>query len=114
MEIFHGTIDENIHLNRPNIHAQDVRDALRTVDLLDEILQLPDGLNTMLQTGGSPLTQNQTLRLMIARAIVGTPRLLLIDGTLDALADGQATEILKSLVDPAAGWTLLIATGARH
>ena len=76
-----------MHLNRPHISAQDVREALAAVGLVDEVLQLPDGLNTMLQTNGAPLSTTQALRLMLARAIVGRPRLLLIDGTLDALPD---------------------------
>ncbi len=80
------------------------------VGLLDEVLQLPDGLNTLLQTGGRPLSHNQALRLMLARAIVGRPRLLLIDGTLDALPDGQAQRLLESLVGPDAGWTTLVAS----
>jgi ABC-type multidrug transport system fused ATPase/permease subunit len=126
IDIFAGTIEENVHLNRPNLSAQDVRDALETVGLLDEILQLPDGLNTRLQTGGRPLTENQAAQLMIARAIIGVPRLLLIDGILDQLSDDVLQRVLDRLIQPAAGentgqppsgsktpWTLLVTTGRR-
>ncbi len=111
IEIFHGTIDENVHLNRPHISAQDVREALAAVGLVDEVLQLPDGLNTMLQTNGAPLSTTQALRLMLARAIVGRPRLLLIDGTLDALSDDMQHALLARLLGPSRPWTVLIATG---
>ena len=110
-EIFHGTIDENVHLNRSNVRAKDVRDALEAVGLLDEILEMPDGLNSVLQTNGAPLTQSQALRLMLARAIVGRPRLLLIDGTLDALPDETLREVLSRLAGDGIPWTLLVATG---
>ncbi len=110
VEIFHGTIDENVHLNRSNIRANDVRDALQRVGLLDEILKLPEGLNTVLQTNGSPLTSSQALRLMLARAIVGRPRLLIIDGTLDGLPDRTIVELLKGLAQDSP-WTLLVASG---
>ena len=43
--------------------------ALDAVGLLDELLQLPDGLNSTVQTSGAPLTHSQALRLMLARAL---------------------------------------------
>jgi len=113
IEVFQGTIDENVHLNRPQISAQDVREALAAVGLVDEILKLPDGLNTLLQTNGAPLSTTQALRLMLARAIVSRPRLLLIDGTLDPLPDEALPALLANLVGQARPWTILIATGRR-
>ena len=113
IEIFNGSIDENVHLGRPNVRASDVRDALEAVGLLDEVLQLPDGLNSMLQTNGAPLTQGQATRLMLARAIVGRPRLLLVDGTLDGLPDETAKTIAKRLTAAKAPWTLLVASGRK-
>ena len=85
IEIFEGSIDENVHLNRPHVSALDVRQALEAVGLLDEVLRHPEGLNTVLRVGGCPLSTSQCSRLMVARAIAGRPRLLLVDGTLDAL-----------------------------
>jgi ABC-type bacteriocin/lantibiotic exporter with double-glycine peptidase domain len=113
IEIFTGSIDENVHLNRPHISALDVREALDAVGLLDELLKLPDGLNTHLQTGGAPLSSSQAARLMLARAIVGRPRLLLIDGTLDRLPDDLVAEILERLMAKDSPWTLLVTTGRR-
>lgn len=111
IEIFHGSIDENVHLNRAQISARDVREALDTVGLLDELLRLPDGLNTTLQTNGAPLSASQAMRLMLARAIVGRPRLLLIDGTLDSLPDETFGDVMESLTSENAPWTLLVTTG---
>ncbi len=110
VEIFPGTIDENVHLNRPQLSASDVREALDTVGLLESITHLHEGLNTKLQVGGAPLSSTQSTLLMLARAIVGRPRLLLIDGTLDHL-DGQVLErVLSRICKPRAPWTLIIAT----
>ena len=113
IEIFRGSIDENVHLNRPHISALDVRESLDSVGLLDELLTLPNGLNTTLQTNGAPLSTSQASRLMLARAIVGRPRLLLIDGTLDPLPDGTLSDVLESLIKDDPPWTLLITTGRR-
>jgi ABC-type multidrug transport system fused ATPase/permease subunit len=93
------------------VRANDVRDALETVGLLDEVLKLPDGLNSELQTNGAPLTQSQAMRLMLARAIVGRPRLLLVDGTLDAMPDDSLRTMIARLTADDAPWTLLVASG---
>ncbi len=97
IEIFQGSIDENVHLNRPHVSALDVRQALEAVGLLDEVLRHPEGLNTVLQVGGTPLSTSQCSRLMVARAIAGRPRLLLVDGTLDALPPTVLSDYLGQL-----------------
>ncbi|MCU0246121.1 MAG: ABC transporter ATP-binding protein/permease, partial [Bryobacter sp.] len=88
-EIFHGTIADNVRLGNLNLTSADVREALQLAGLLDEVLTLPGGLDTELTTGGLPLSQSQQLRLMLARAVVGRPRLLLIDEALDSIDDPQ-------------------------
>lgn len=112
-EIFQGTIDENVHLGRPDISAEDVRESLQIVGLLDELLRLPEGLNSQLNAGGAPLSTSQSVRLMVARAIVGRPRLLLIDGTLDLLADEMAVTVMDNLARSPVCWTLLLCTGRK-
>ncbi|MEW4451800.1 ATP-binding cassette domain-containing protein [Bremerella sp. JC817] len=111
--IFHGTILENIHLNRSHINAKDVRDALNTVELLDEFQDLQDGLNTMLQTHGRRLSRSQASRLMLARAIVGRPRMLLLDGVLDGLSDEMASRIFQRLIEQK-NWTVIVGTSRKR
>lgn len=113
VEIFHGTIHENIHLNRAHINARDVHDALATVELLDEFQDLPDGLNTIVQTHGHRLSRSQAARMMLARAIVGHPRMLLLDGVLDGLSDDLADRLLARLQEEKS-WTLVVATSRKR
>ncbi len=112
-EFFEGSITEQVHLERPEISTQDMREALITVSMNDDLLQLPQGLDTIIGADGSPLTKNQWRQLMIARAIVGRPRLLLIDGLLDCLPDDEADAILTKLIMPGRPWTLILVTGRR-
>ncbi len=107
--IFHGTLEENIHLNRTSIRSSDVRDALEFVGLLEEVSQLPNAMTTQLQSGGAPLTSGQAARLGIARAIVARPRLLVIDGAFDSLADATVQDIMQRLAAEDC-WTVLIAS----
>jgi len=110
IEIFHGTFLENISLNRISVTSAEVREALQLVEMWDESLGLPNGLETMLQSGGFPLSGSQAARLMIARAIATRPRLLLIDGTLDRLPPKMRSNIWKNLSNRKQPWTLIVAT----
>ncbi len=111
IELFSGTLEENVHLERPDVSTSDVRDALERVGLIDDILRLPDGLNTHIVENGFPLTTNQTRKLMLARAIIGRPRLLLIDGMIDAFSDEESEQLTNMLVDSKRLWTLIMVTG---
>jgi ABC-type bacteriocin/lantibiotic exporter with double-glycine peptidase domain len=110
LEILDETILENVRMARAGITLSDVRHALEDVGLLEEISELPDGLHTRLSTCGSPLSQGQAARIMLARAIVARPKLLLVDEWLDGADVAAKQRILKTLFNRSAPWTLLIVT----
>jgi len=110
-EVFHATIDENVHLHREDVSANDVRETLQQLGLLELILRLDNSRETVISSIGSPLTENQCRLLAIARAVVGRPGLLLIDGVLDALPDQELELVLDFLLAPEQPWTIIIATG---
>ncbi len=110
IEIFPGTLLDNVRLGQDLSHDQ-VRELLNRVGLLDEIQLLPQGLNTELHPSGRPLSRVQASRLMIARAIAGHPRMLILDDALDQIDRVQEREeVCRILFDPAASWTLICVT----
>jgi len=109
-EIVEGTLLDNLAFGREDVSATEVRDALRDVGLWDEVLALPDGLETRLATGGQPLTPSQASQLMLARAVLGEPRLLLLDGALDKLTPSLRRRVIAHLFDERHEWTMLVAT----
>lgn len=110
VELFEGTIAENIHLRRPGVGAAEARTALAAVGFLEEVLRLPDSLDTRITPSGHPLSRTQQELLMLARGIAGSPDLLLIDGVLDRIADTDAAVVMKALTSSDHTWTVLIAT----
>jgi ABC-type bacteriocin/lantibiotic exporter with double-glycine peptidase domain len=110
-EVFTGTIAENVHLGRPGVSLHDVRQALTRVGLLNSVQALPEGLDTSLNPGGTPFTELQLRRLTLARAIVGGPRLLIIDGLLDAFSDADAMSLGGEVTARRQPWTLILVTG---
>jgi ABC-type bacteriocin/lantibiotic exporter with double-glycine peptidase domain len=109
-ETFADTVAENIRVGRGDLSAADVRRALEMVGLADTVARLPQGVGTPLASDGLPLSANDISRLSIARAIAGRPRLLLVNGMLDRLDLRTCPELLDSLFDRAAPWTLVIVT----
>jgi ABC-type molybdenum transport system ATPase subunit/photorepair protein PhrA len=57
-----------------------------------------------------PLSSRQRIRLLLARALVCRPRLLLLDEVLDGLDSATLNELSSILLDPAHTWTVIIAT----
>jgi putative ABC transport system ATP-binding protein len=109
-EIVDATIVENLRLGRNDIGMDEIRTALSSVDLLDDLLHRPEGLNLRLKIGGAPLSGNQRTRLILARALVQRPRLLLIDELLDGLdADSFAT-LSAAILDKSQSWTVVLTT----
>ena len=112
-EVFNGTIDENVHLHRPAVMPTDVHNALEQVGLQPMMSALPDGAETMLTSGGAPLSPNQLRLLSIARAISADAGLIVVDGTLDALADEDLDIAIAALTGDRRTWTTIVLTGKR-
>jgi putative ABC transport system ATP-binding protein len=111
LEVFQGTIRENIRIGRPDVTDDDIRHALVAADLWDDVLALPGGLDTELTPYAPELSKGQAYRLVLARAVAGKPRLLMLDETLDVLDMPTRRALTKRLFDRAAPWTVLITTG---
>lgn len=107
---FQGSVIENVRLGSDRPYAE-VRDALNRVGLESQVLALPEGLETQLSTFGLPLSMSQCCRLILARAILQKPRLLLVDEILDALVDTPGGEQLCRLIlDGSNPWTIVVTT----
>lgn len=109
-DIFLGTVAENIRVGRTDLSPTEVREALQTVGLLSVVHALPRGLETLLTPDGGPLSASQALRLTLARALVGRPRLLILDGALDAFDLRDCPDLVPRLFDRSASRTLLVAS----
>lgn len=98
IEIFHGTIRDNLTLGRPLVTDAHIRAALEFVNLSEEVYSLPAGIETVLRGTAAPLSRGQALRLMVARGILAKPRLLILDGTVDAIDEHSRKKLLLSLL----------------
>lgn len=109
-ETIAGTIADNLRMGRQGHTLQDLRAALEAVELWRPVQALPQGLETQLTSIGKPLSTGQAQRLVLARALLGQPRLLLVDGALDAVDPEARARITERLCAPDTPWTLLLVT----
>lgn len=108
LEIVSGSVEENLRMGHWEVDRDELRQILEHIGLGTCIRKLPNGLDTELTTGGAPLSRSQALLLVIARALVQRPRLLLIDGVLDELDVPSRQVIWKALGE--LGATVIVST----
>lgn len=108
--LFEGTIMENITMGRENIQFDNVKWIIENLNLTDFIKGLPQGYNTHVHAQGRPFSRGNIDKLILARALVGNPKLVLVKDGFNTLKDEERTKIFKFLTDPSNHWTLLIST----
>jgi len=104
---FDGTIEQNISLGRAGIGPAMVRDALERVGAADAVQAMPQGVRTELANDGRGLPTALRVRLLVARAIVNRPRLLLMDDRLTNIEPEARRQLAQLLTDRSAPWTLV-------
>lgn len=110
VEVIECSILENIILDRENISLNSINLILTGLGLHDDFHRLENGLDTQLNAFGAPLSTTQLDRLMLARAVVGKPNLLIVDGLLDNLASTELSSVLNLFETYKADWMLMVTT----
>src|SRR6266446_1256789 len=106
--LFHGTVEENLRLGKPEASAAEFEAAARAANAHDFILALPAGYATVIGERGAKLSGGQRQRLAIARALLRDAPILILDEALSAVDAENEAVIQKALDRLMTGRTTLI------
>ena len=110
LSLFEGTLEENIVLGRDYIPYSDVRWALRFTELEEEVDALPHGLKTHVRAAGKIFAPTHIVRILVARAILGRPQLLIFEGILHNMHPAMRETILRRLCSKEEPWSVIFVS----
>lgn len=109
-EIFEGTLFENLTLLRTGITEEQIIPVAKAVGLLAYIQSHKLGLHQMLDTYGRKLPESVKAKILLCRALLKQPKLLLIDDFRHHLENNERIEIAEYLTDSRRPYSLIIRT----
>ncbi|WP_148782749.1 peptidase domain-containing ABC transporter [Aquimarina intermedia] len=107
---FEGTILENITFGDTTITRERVHEVLKSLGLLSFVKQQANGLQTMLYPQGQQMPYTISKRIILARAIIHEPKLLLLKDPLEHFEPNEAAAIIEYLTRPEQSWAIVVAS----
>ena len=106
--LFSGTIRENMLWGKPDATEEEIFQALKNAQAYDFVMDFPLGLDTSLQQGGTNVSGGQKQRLCIARAMLRSPSVLILDDSTSAVDSDTESKIRESFVSALKDCTVFI------
>lgn len=107
---FEGTFRENIIFNNASISDNEIFSVIDSVGLRDYVKSLPKGLNTMLHPEGKQISYTISKKIILARAIIKKPKLLILEDSLDQFEPKEVNSIIDYLTLPSHKWALIVVS----
>jgi len=106
--LFSGSIERNITMGAPDATREQIVEAAEAADAATFISALPNGYTADLSEKGTNLSGGQRQRIALARALVGRPRIIILDDTTSAVDVATESRIQSQLAARFAGSTVLM------
>jgi ATP-binding cassette subfamily B protein len=107
-EIFEGTLMENITMGWPDITVSHIMEMAEIIGLKEFIHGLPDGVQTLLYPAGKQMSQKTIQKILLLRAIIDHPRLVLLEDPLQGVEEDIQQRMMNYLLYETPGQTLLV------
>ncbi|MDQ2636361.1 MAG: ABC transporter ATP-binding protein/permease, partial [Actinomycetota bacterium] len=106
--LFHESIRSNLRLAAPGATDEQLWEALQRARLADVVAAMPDGLDTVVGERGYRLSGGQRQRLTIARLLLGTSRVVVLDEATASLDSSSEVAVQQALNEALAGRTSIV------
>ncbi|HEX2985731.1 MAG TPA: ABC transporter ATP-binding protein [Caproiciproducens sp.] len=108
--LFSGTIESNLRWANESASSEQLEKALKIAQAYDFVTALPDGIKSPVNQGGKNFSGGQKQRLTIARALAGSPEILILDDSASALDFATEAALRRAIRTETAGMTVLLVT----
>lgn len=108
--MFSGTVRENLKWSKPDATDEEIYAALKAAQAYDFVSELKGGLDYKINEGGKNLSGGQKQRLAIARALIGKPKVLILDDSSSALDYATEAALRQALGKLSPKPTMLIVS----
>ena len=95
--LFSASVAENVEMGSPGADEEEIWEALEIASAKDFVSRLPEGLDTQVGEQGLSLSGGQRQRLALARAVIGRPRILVLDDPLSAVDVDTEDRVQRAL-----------------
>ena len=106
--LFSGTILDNLRWGKEDATEEECREAARLACADEFIDRFPDGYNTWIEQGGANVSGGQKQRLCIARALLKSPKVLILDDSTSAVDTATDAKIREAFARQIPGTTKII------
>ena len=110
LTLVEGTIEENITMGRSYVTYDDISWALRFTELEEDIESLPRGVKSDVSSLGESLSPTHIVQILLARAILGRPQVLIFDGLIHALEPSLRERVLRRLCSKDEAWSVIFVS----
>jgi ABC-type multidrug transport system fused ATPase/permease subunit len=109
--LLQGSVIDNIKFFR-NFEEQEVINAAKLAYLHEDVARMPAGYETLVGEGGGALSGGQKQRLAIARALIGSPKLIVLDEPTSAV-DGRTEKLIRQTLSELRGHVTVVIISHR-
>ncbi|MDO6597837.1 ATP-binding cassette domain-containing protein [Oceanihabitans sp. 2_MG-2023] len=111
---FEATLRENITFGDDSLTDEEVFWAIEKVGLQTFIKEHPKGLNTVINPEGKQIAYTDAKKIILARAIVRKPRLLILEDPLDQFEYKEWEKVMNFLLDQSNNWAVIVVSGNKR
>ena len=110
LSLLHADVRENITFGDPDITDEMVHEALRQAEASGFVANLPDGLESSVGEMGGKMSGGQRQRISLARALVTSPEVLILDEVTSALDPATEQDIVRNIAALRSRYTIVVIT----
>lgn len=111
---FEGTLRENLTFGNRSISDEKIFEVLKEIGLTSFLKDLPKGLSSVLYPEGKQMSYTVSKKIILARAILKEPKLIILEDALDQFSEQDTKSIIDFLCQKSNPWALIVVSSNEY